>query len=88
MVASAWVCLSLVMLATQKDTAKLRVAALTPNYPLPAFQDTNNLAPQRLETFSQQAREAARQGAQVIFTPEMGFDFDPRLVGMSIPGQP
>ena len=76
----AWVGLSLILLnSAPKDSPKLRVAALQPNYPLPAFQDTQNTAEQRLETFTQQARQAAQQGAQVIFTPEMNFDFDPQL---------
>ncbi len=79
-VTAAWVVLSLILLAAvPDDSPKLRAAALMPDYSLPAFQDTENLAEQRLETFTQQIREATRQGAQVIFTPEMGFDFDPRL---------
>ena len=57
----------------------VRVAALRPDYPLPAFQDETDTAQIRFDTFAGQAREAAAQGAQILFTPEMMFNFDPQV---------
>ncbi len=57
-----WVTLSLVMLNTMPALAKVKVASIRPNYPLPAFQDKVNTSPIRLAQFAQQAREAAAQG--------------------------
>ena len=56
-----------------------RVAALRPGYPLPAFQDEVNTAEVRLATLEEQAREAAAQGAKLLITPEMMFNFDPQV---------
>jgi apolipoprotein N-acyltransferase len=58
---------------------KVRVASLRPNFPLPAHQDEVNTSQVRIDAFSGQAREAAAQGAQVIYTPEMMFNFDPQV---------
>ena len=58
---------------------KVRVAALRPNYPLPAFQDETNTAQVRFDTLPSQAPEAAAQGAQILYTPEMMFNFDPQV---------
>ncbi len=75
-----WVGISLVILNTQPaDLPKIRVASLRPNFPLPAHQDTLNTSQVRFDTFAQQAREAAAQGAQIIYTPEMMFNFDPQV---------
>ncbi len=74
-----WVTLSLVMLNTMPALAKVKVASIRPNYPLPAFQDKVNTSPIRLAQFAQQAREAAAQGAKIIYSPEMMFNFDPQL---------
>jgi apolipoprotein N-acyltransferase len=57
---------------------KVRVATLRPNFPLPAFQDEVNISQIRVDTFAEQAREAAAQGAKILYTPEMMFNFDPR----------
>jgi predicted amidohydrolase len=46
---------------------------------LPAHQDEVNTLQVRFETFARQAREAAAQGAQVLFTSEMMFNFDPQV---------
>jgi len=74
-----WIGLSLVLLSsTPKDSPTVRVAALRPGYVLPAFNDEVNTRQVRLEAFASQARQAAAQGAQVLVTPEMMFDFDPR----------
>lgn len=76
---AAWVSLSLIMFnSPAPTTSTVRVAALRPNFPLPAFQDEVNTAPVRVAAFAEQAREAAAQGAQIIYTPEMMFNFDPQ----------
>jgi apolipoprotein N-acyltransferase len=78
-VLAAWIGLSLVMLnSTPKDTTTIRVAALRSGFPLPAFQDEVNDDQVRFDIFAQQAREAAAQGAQALFTSEMMFNFDPQ----------
>lgn len=75
----AWIGLSVVMLnATPRDTPVVRVAALRSGLPLPAFLDEVNTDRVRFDTFARQAREAAAQGAQVLFTSEMMFNFDPQ----------
>ena len=70
--------LSLVMMNSNAEMPRVRVAALRPNYPLPAFQDEVNTSRVRFETFAAQTREAAAQGAQIVYTPEMMFNFDPQ----------
>jgi len=76
---AAWVLISLVMFNRSTDSSTVRVAALRPNFPLPAFQDEVNTSQIRFATFAAQAREAAAQGAQVLYTPEMMFNFDPQV---------
>ncbi len=77
---AAWVGASLLILnSAPKDAPVLRVAALRANYPLPAHRDKVNTAQVRFDTFARQARQAAAQGAQVLFTSEMMFNFDPQL---------
>jgi apolipoprotein N-acyltransferase len=76
----AWIGGSLVILnSAPKDAPTIRVAALRANYPLPAHRDAVNTSQVRFDTFARQAREAAAQGAQVLFTSEMMFNFDPQL---------
>jgi len=76
----AWVGFSLAILnSVPKDAPTLRVAALRPGFPLPAHQDHVNTDQVRFDTFARQAREAAAQGAQVLFTSEMMFNFDPQV---------
>jgi len=76
---ATWIAISLVMMNSKADMPTIRVAALRPNFPLPAFQDEANTAQVRLGVFAKQAREAAAQGAQVLYTPEMMFNFDPQV---------
>jgi apolipoprotein N-acyltransferase len=77
---AAWIGFSLAILnGAPKDAPTLRVAALRANYPLPAHQDEVNTSQVRFDTFARQAREAAAQGAQVLFTSEMMFNFDPQV---------
>jgi apolipoprotein N-acyltransferase len=78
-VLAAWIGISLILLNNQPDMPRVRVAALRPNYPLPAFQDKANTAQIRFDTFAEQATEAAAQGAQILYTPEMMFNFDPQV---------
>jgi apolipoprotein N-acyltransferase len=76
----AWIGASLVILNSEpKDAPTIRVAALRANYPLPAHRDEVNTSTVRFDTFAQQARKAAAQGAQVLFTSEMMFNFDPQV---------
>jgi apolipoprotein N-acyltransferase len=75
----AWIGLSLIMLnQTPTDAQVVRVASLRSGLPLPAFQDKENDDRARFDTFASQAREAAAQDAQVLFTSEMMFNFDPQ----------
>jgi apolipoprotein N-acyltransferase len=76
---AAWICLSLVILNTMPEMPTVRVASVRPNFPLPAFQDEVNTSQVRFDTFAAQAREAAAQGAKVIYTPEMMFNLDPQV---------
>ena len=79
-VLAAWIGFSLAILnSAPKDAPTVRVAALRANLPLPAHQDDINTSQVRFDTFAQQAREAAAQGAQVLFTSEMMFNFDPQV---------
>ena len=75
----AWIGLSLVILNSMPSMPEVRVASVRPNFPLPAFQDTVNTSQVRFDAFAEQAREAAAQGAQVIYSPEMMFNFDPQV---------
>jgi len=76
----AWIGLSLAILnGAPKDTPTVRVAALQPNYPKPAFQDEVATSQVRFNTIAEQARQAAQQGAQILYTPEMVFNFDPQV---------
>jgi apolipoprotein N-acyltransferase len=77
---AAWIGISLVILnSAPNDAPTIRVAALRANYPLPAHRDKVNTSQVRFDTFARQARQAASQGAQVFFTSEMMFNFDPQV---------
>ncbi len=75
----AWIAISLIILNSMPSMPTVRVASVRPNFSLPAFQDTVNTSQVRFDTFAEQAREAAAQGAQIIYTPEMMFNFDPQV---------
>lgn len=78
--ACAWIGFSLVILGgAPKDAPTVRVAALRANFPLPAHQDSPNTSQVRFDAFERQARSAAAQGARVLVTSEMMFNFDPQL---------
>jgi apolipoprotein N-acyltransferase len=77
---AAWIVISLVILnLVPADAPTVRVAALQPNYEKPAFQDEAVTSQMRFDAFAEWARQAARQGAQIIYTPEMAFNFDPQV---------
>jgi apolipoprotein N-acyltransferase len=79
-VVAAWIGVSLMILAgAPKDPATLRVAALRANYALPAHRDEAHSSQARFDTFARQARAAAAQGARVLVTAEMTFNFDPQV---------
>jgi apolipoprotein N-acyltransferase len=79
-VLAVWIGTSLVILnSAPKDAPTTRVAALRSGFPLPAHIDDINDSQARFDMFDQQAREAAAQGAQVLFTSEMMFNFDPQV---------
>jgi len=75
---AGWIILSLGIYLSQPEMPSVRVASLRPDFPIPAHQDTVNTDQVRFDTFAEQAREAAAQGAQIIYGPEMMFNFDPQ----------
>jgi len=79
-VLATWIGASLVILNSAPENAPtVRVAALRSGLPAPAHIDEVNDAQTRFDIFARQAREAAAQGAQVLFTSEMMFNFDPQI---------
>lgn len=76
---AAWIVLSLFIYNSQPDTKNVRVAAIHSYYDEPGHQVDEAGQVARLEKFSGQAMEAAGQGAELIFFPEMGFGFDPQV---------
>lgn len=77
---AVWFGTSLVILnTTPQDMPTVRVAAIQPGYSKPAFQDDVNTSQIRLGAFAEDARDAVRQGARIIYTPEMMFNFDPQI---------
>jgi len=76
----AWIGSSLVILnRAPHSPSTIRMAALRANYPLPAHRDDVNTSQVRFDTFARQARQAAAQGARVLVTSEMMFNFDPQV---------
>ncbi len=79
-VLAGWIGTSLVILnSAPKEAPTIRVAALRSGYPLPAHIDDVYDSQARFDRFEEQAREAAAEGAQVLFTSEMMFNFDPQV---------
>lgn len=77
---ACWIGLSLVILRlTPQAMPTVRVASLRANYPLPAHRDEVNTSQVRFDAFAQQARAAAAEGAEMLFTSEMMFNFDPQV---------
>jgi apolipoprotein N-acyltransferase len=76
----AWIGAGILILnGAPEDPSTVRVAALRANYGLPAHRDDVNTSAVRFETFERQARQAAAEGAEVLFTSEMMFNFDPQV---------
>lgn len=78
-VLAAWVSVSLVILNGSPDNPEtVRVAALRSGLPQPAHIDQEYDDQNRFDIFAEQAKEAASLGAEVLFTSEMMFNFDPQ----------
>jgi apolipoprotein N-acyltransferase len=76
----AWLGISLVILSgAPKNAPTVRVATLRSGFPAPAHIDEVYNSQARFDKFAQQAREAAAQGAEILFTSEMMFNFDPQV---------
>lgn len=79
-VLAGWIGLSLIQyFTTPQDTPTIRVAALQPGFQGSAHMDTVTPPELRFQVLTEQIREAAAQGAQLIVTPEMGVAFDPQV---------
>lgn len=78
-VLAAWIVLSLVIFnQVPEGTQTVRVAALQMDLEGPGHQVDDQGQEERLSLLSQLAREAADQGAEVVYVPEMAFGFDPQ----------
>jgi apolipoprotein N-acyltransferase len=76
---AAWIGLSLTILGSAPQNAPtVRVAALQPGFPEPAHIDPGTPQDLRVQTLLALGREAAGQGAKVLFTPELGMAIDPQ----------
>jgi len=77
---AVWIVISLVILSTAPAGAPtVRVAALQPGYENAAFRDDARTSQERFDAFADWTRQAAGQGAQIVYTPEMHFNFDPQV---------
>ena len=76
----AWVALSLVIYnqTHRKIPRTVRVAALHMQMDGPGHQVDEAGQAQRMALLTEQMHEAAAQGAEVVYAPEMGFGFDPQ----------
>ena len=75
-----WIGLSFfILFSAPEDASTIRVAVLQPNFPQAAHVDVETSSEQRFQVFTEQVQEAVAQGAEVIFTPEMGLAFDPQI---------
>jgi apolipoprotein N-acyltransferase len=75
---AVWIGISITILSSAPAAAPtVRVAALQPNFAIPAQFDAATQE-RRLQVLAEQTREAGSQGARVLFTPEMGLGFDPQ----------
>jgi apolipoprotein N-acyltransferase len=76
---AAWIGLSLIILGSApQNSPTVRVAALQPGFPEPAHVDPSTPQELRVQTLLALGREAAGQGAKVLFTPELGMAIDPQ----------
>ncbi|MBE9524657.1 MAG: carbon-nitrogen hydrolase family protein [Chloroflexi bacterium] len=74
-----WVSISLVIYnQVPEGTQTIRVAALHMDLDMPGHQVDDAVLAERMQLLTHQTREAAEQGAEVIYVPEMAFGFDPQ----------
>ena len=79
-VTAVWIVISLIILSSaQADQPTVRVAALQPGYERAAFWDESRTSQERFDAVADWTRDAAGQGAQIIYTPEMHFNVDPQV---------
>lgn len=78
-IGSLWIGLSVIMLnMADKNAPTVKVAALRSGFSQPAFLDDGDTSDVRFETIGKQARDAADQGAKILYTSEMMFNFNPQ----------
>ncbi len=76
----AWMALSLVIYSQKPEgTEIIRVAALHMDLDGPGHQVDDPGQKERLELLTRLVHEAANQGAEVAYVPEMAFGFDPQM---------
>jgi apolipoprotein N-acyltransferase len=73
-----WIASSLVLYSAKTDTPTIKVASLHTYLDAPGHQIDAAEQAARVEKYSTLAREAAEEGAEVIFLTEMGFGFNPQ----------
>jgi apolipoprotein N-acyltransferase len=76
---AAWVGLSLVIYNQEPDGTKtVRIAGLHMDLKGPGHQADDADQAERMQLLTDQMQEAAAEGAEVVFVPEMAFGFDPQ----------
>lgn len=75
---AAWIGLSLFILNRPPDGDPVRVAALHMDLKDPGHQVDDQELARRLELLDDMVHDAAEQGAEIVYTPEMAFGFDPQ----------
>ena len=76
---TVWVSMSLVIYSqAPQDTQTIRVAALHMDLDTPGHQVDDAVQAERMDLLTALAHEAAEQGAEVLYVPEMAFGFDPQ----------
>ncbi len=79
-VLAAWIALSLIIYNQQPEGTKtVRVAALQMDLKDPGHQIDDAETQRRLQLLTDQVQEASREGAKIVFAPEMAFGFDPQV---------
>ena len=77
--AAVWIVIGVILLHTGPASPEtVRVAAVQPGYESAAFHDETRTSQDRFDAFADWTRQAAAQGAEVVFTPEMTFNLDPQ----------
>ena len=76
---AAWIAISLLIYnQIPKEPQTIRVAALHMDLKDPGHQVDEAEMDDRMELLTQQVYESAKQGAEVIYVPEMAFGFNPQ----------